>query len=208
MCGGGLCGCLDIVALRPELRGAAASRDALALADRLEELIDEQSVSPKDREAAYLAARKWPRKTAAYAYARAVLAGRLAEIKGLSGVRLIAEVERWAKRSLEQDPAFRAGAARRILGTLYVLAPASLLRDGDSEVGLELLEKQLELHPDDPVNQLRLAEGYVALGDPDPAYEFICEVVDRQKALRPSERRLLASVVQSLGGRAELGCEG
>src|SRR5690606_5811911 len=76
-----LAGCLDVIALRPELRAAAAGRDALALADKVEALIDAQALREEDRAAAYDAVKQWEDSTAAYAYARASLAGRLAETK-------------------------------------------------------------------------------------------------------------------------------
>jgi len=196
-----------VVQLRPELRGAATSRDALALADGLEDLVDREEINAADRKAAYEAVKRWPEKTAAYAYARASITGRLAEVKGLSASRLITEVETWARRSHALDPRFRDGAARRMLGTLYVLAPASFVRHGDSEIGLDLLEKQADLYPDDPVNLLRLAEGFIALSDPDPAYELMCRLAPGVDDLRPSEQRLHASLVDSLGGADELGCE-
>jgi hypothetical protein len=194
----GLAGCLDVVVLRPELRGPAAARDALALSDEVERLIDTQALTSTDRAAAYDAIKRWPRKTAAYAYARASVTGRLAEVKGLSAVSLITEVEIWARRSHALDPGFRRGAARRMLGTLYVLAPASFVRHGDSEVGLELLEKQRDLYPGDVVNHLRLAEGYIALSDPDPAFELLCTCLGRLDELRPAEQRLFRSLVEGV----------
>lgn len=203
----GLVGCLDVIRLRPELRSAAASRDALALADKIEDLIDAQTARAEDRAAAYEAVKQWEDNTASYAFARAALAGRLAETKGLGAALLIAEMEKYARRSLALDPRFRNGAARRMLGTLYVLAPAQLVKHGDSEEGLTLLEKQVERYPNDIVNHLRLAEGYIALSDPDPAYEILCRVVERKDELRPSEARLLSTLIDSLGGAAELGCE-
>src|SRR5262245_29082123 len=73
----------SVLALREELRGPAMRQDALELSDKLEELIDEQKDTHEDRAEAYEIARDWPQKTAAYAYGRAVLAGRLAQIRGL-----------------------------------------------------------------------------------------------------------------------------
>lgn len=200
-------GCLDVIGLRPELRSAAASRDALALADKVEELIDAETIRPEDRAAAYEAVKEWEDSSAAYAYARASLAGRLAETKGIGAGPLIADMEKFGRRSLALEPRFRDGAARRMLGTLYVLAPAQLVKHGDSEEGLEMLEKQVERYPDDPANHLRLAEGFVALSDPDPAYEIVCRVLERRDELRPSEKRLLNTLIDSLGGKAELGCD-
>jgi thioredoxin-like negative regulator of GroEL len=179
----------------------------LALADKVEELVDAETLRPEDRAAAYEAVKHWENNTAAYAYARASLAGRLAETKGLGAAPLIADMEKYARRSLALEPRFRNGAARRMLGTLYVLAPAQLVKHGDSEEGLSLLEKQVARHPGDIVNHLRLAEGYLALSDPDPAYPILCRVLERREELRPAEERLLATLIDSLGGKTELDCE-
>jgi predicted Zn-dependent protease len=202
---GSTIGCGSLI-LRPELRQPAARRDALALAEAVEDLIDRQVDKPDDREAAYDEVCKWRERTAAYGYARASLAGRLAQIRGLTAIPLITEMEAWARYSIELDPHFRGGAARRMLGTLYSLAPAALVKHGDSEKGLELLEELVEEYPDAPENRLRLAEAYISLDDPDPSFEHLCRCLAQQRALRPSEQRLLATLVEDVGGRAALGC--
>jgi tetratricopeptide (TPR) repeat protein len=201
----GASGCFGVIALRPELRTAAAIHDAEALADGVEKLIDEQRDREQDREAAFDAVRQWPQKSAAYAFARARLAGRLAQVKVLTAVGLVAEAEKWARRSNALDPAYRDGAARRMLGTLYVVAPAALVKHGDSEEGLELLEALLDEHPDNPENQLRLAEAYVSLDDPEPAYELLCSCLAAKDKLRPDSQRVLARLVDAVD-RNELGC--
>jgi hypothetical protein len=200
-------GCLDIIPLRPELRSAAMSHDALALSDEIETLIDEQRDTPADREAAYDAVRSWKQRSAEYAYARASLAGRLAEVKGLLAVGLIGDMERHARLSIALDPRFRKGAARRMLGTLYVLAPTTLLKFGDSEEGLELLEKQRERYPTDPQNHVRVAEGYISLSDHEGAFEPLCYALAHKDALRPSERRLMDALVKQIGGERALVCD-
>ena len=199
-------GCFDVIALRPELRAAVSRRDALALADALEQLIDEGRASDSDREAAYDAVRKWRRSGAEYAFARAAIAGRLAQVRGLSAAGLVREMERLARESMTLDAKFRDGAARRMLGTLYVLAPAQLLEHGDSEEGLELLEKQAAEYPRAPQNHLRLAEGYLGLNDPGEAREPLCVALDHATELLRSERKLLATLIEQSGGRAELDC--
>jgi hypothetical protein len=200
-------GCLGAVALRPELRNAAIQHDALGMADGIETLVDEQRDQPDDREAAYEAVREWQERTPEYAYARAALAGRLAEVKGLSALNLITDMERWARVSMALNPRFRDGAARRMLGTLYVLAPARFVKYGDSEDGLELLEKQVEKYPQHAVNHLRLAEGYIALNDHESAFEPLCVSLAQTSELRASERRLLKTLVREVGGPGALGCD-
>ena len=199
--------CLDVIELRPELRSPAVKQDAIGLADKLETLIDAELDSTHDREAAYQAVKRWHDKDASYAYARANLAGRLAEARGMSALYLVGELEKWARVSLALDPRFRNGAARRMLGTVYVLAPASLIKHGDSEEGLELLEKQVSRYPQDPQNHLRLAEGYISLGDPEGAFELLCHCQAESDKLRPSERRLLTALVRSAGGFEAIGCD-
>lgn len=194
------------MALRPELRNAAVQQDALALSDALEKLIDAEKDTPDDREAAYENAVGWQQRTPEYAYARAALAGRLAEMKGLSAINLITDMERWARVSMALNPRFRRGAARRMLGTLYALAPTRLVKYGDSEDGLELLEEQVEKYPTDVVNHLRLAEGYVALNDHEGAFDALCRCLEQKTTLRAAEQRLLASLVSEVGGPASLEC--
>jgi len=120
-------------------------------------------------------------------------------------VGLVAEAEKWARRSHALDPKYRDGAARRMLGTLYVMAPASLVKHGDSEDGLEMLEEVLDEYPDNLENHLRVAEAYVSLDDPDPAYELLCTCLDRKQELRPDSQRLLYRLVDSVD-QEELGC--
>ncbi len=178
--------------------------DALALSDALEELIAAGTDTPADRERTYEAVRAHEEDTAAYTFARAAVTGRLVQVRGLLAANLVGDVERYARRSVELDPRFRDGAATRMLGTLYVLAPAALLEHGDSERGIEMLESLTEERPDLPENHLRLAEAYVALGDPAPARPHLCRCFESKNVLRPDDQALLAR----LANDAEpLGCD-
>ncbi|PRP91550.1 hypothetical protein ENSA5_54260 [Enhygromyxa salina] len=146
-------------------------------------------------------------QTAAYAYARAAVAGRVAEGRGLKALKLLREMQRWALESIERDPSFREMAATRMLGTLYVLA-GQHLEQGDSEDGLELLEDVVDAHPEAPVNHLRLAEGYIALGDIDPALASLCVAQRGRGQLSGQEQRLLDGLIDDIGGADLLSCEG
>ena len=192
--------------LRPELRSAAEQRDALGLVEALDRLIDADTATDGDREAAYDAIQRWEEPTASYAYARAALAGRVAQIRGLSAIGLVGEVERYARQCLELDPKFRDGAASRMLGTMYVLAPASLVEHGDSETGLEMLEKLAQERPTELENQVRVAEAYVALGDPDPATPYLCTCKAGRAKLRPESQRLLAKLLSEVESDGPLSC--
>src|SRR4029077_12651554 len=140
-----------------ELATLAPQGDDLALADALEELIAQGADTSADREYAYAIVRRHDDDTATATYARAVVTGRLVQQKGLRAAHLVPEIERLARRSRELDPTFRDGAATRLLGTLYVIAPGTLLRHGDSETGLDLLEGLAATYPDALENHLRLA---------------------------------------------------
>lgn len=168
-----------------------AAPSNLAVADALEALIAVHADTPGDRRYAYERVKTQPTKSAADTLGRAMVAGRLAQVAGLSAPSLVAEVERYAQQSAALDPSLRYGAAQRILGSLYVMAPASLLAHGDSETGLDLLENVVKRFPDYPTNHLRLAEAYVALNDPEPARPHLCFCRAHWSELRPDEQKLL-----------------
>ncbi|HEY2385316.1 MAG TPA: tetratricopeptide repeat protein [Candidatus Binatia bacterium] len=203
-----LCGGLSVLgacalvsgSVHRSLEVVAGGRDALATSDALEALIAEGKDTPADRRYAYDAVRKYEEDTPGYTYARAVVTGRLVQQEGLVGAGKVPDVERYARRSRELDPEFRDGAATRVLGTLYVVAPANLLAHGDSEEGLALLEGLVQRHPETAANHLRLAEAYVALGDPEPAGSHLCLLLSRRGDLHPDEQILLDQLVREVGG--------
>jgi hypothetical protein len=186
-------------AVHAPLRAAAEHGDALAVSDALEALIAAGIDTPADRQYAYDAVSTDTTDTAAATYGRASVTGRLVQQKGLLGASLVPDVERNARRSRELDPTFRDGAATRLLGTLYVLAPASFLQHGDSEEGLDLLVGLVQTYPNDAENHLRLAEAYIALGDPAPAAPHLCRSLDSRATLRRDEQLLLANLIASVG---------
>lgn len=182
-------------------------RSALDVLHALEEDIAHGREQARDRESAFQEAAALPDdQTADYAFARAALAGRLAERRGAGAGKLVGEAERWARLALERDPAYDDGAATRMLGSLYVMAPRRLVEHGDAEVGLSMLESLVAEHPAQPRNHLRLAEALVFSGDVDSARDPLCMALRHQEAFRPDEQKLLASLVEESGGEADLGC--
>jgi len=167
--------------------------------DALEALIAAGKATPADREYAYAVVSKQNADTAGAAFARAAITGRVVQEKGLVAAHLVPDVEREARRSRDLDPQFRDGAATRLLGTLYVIAPATLLEHGDSETGLELLEELTAAHPNVPENHLRLAEAYVTLHDPEPAGPHLCFVLDQQAELGREDQQLLKGLLDEAG---------
>jgi hypothetical protein len=98
--------------------------------------------------------------------------------------------------SFTKDPNFRRGAAQRMLGTLYVLAPGFMLKHGDSEEGLELLEQLVKKWPADIENHLRVAEAYIALGDDESAVDHLCFCLERKRDFRLDDRELLEKLIE------------
>jgi hypothetical protein len=191
--------CASRKAVNPDLVTVANQGDMLALSDALEATISAGKDTPTDREYAYEIVRTHDEDTAAVMYARAAITGRLVQQKGLLAVNLVPDIERSALRSRELDPNFRDGAATRLLGTLYAVAPATLLKHGDSEQGVDLLEGLVAAHPDELENHLRLAEAYIALNDPAPAFPHLCVCIAHQDALRGDSRLLLTHLIADAG---------
>lgn len=192
----------------PTFQAAVAAHDALAVSQALESLIDAEKDSREDRQFAYDTIQGWDDGSPAYAFARAAIAGRLVEKRGLQAGDLVAEVESYCMRARAADPDYREGAATRMLGTLYVLAPGRLLKHGDSEKGLEILEGEAEAHPERVEGRLRLAEAYIAFGEAEPAFPHLCAAIAGESKLGAGDRRLLKRLIDDAGGEAALGCAG
>lgn len=173
--------------------------DALRIYDTLEFLIAEEDDTRSDRKAAFKAVRDRNEDTAGFQFAWAAIAGRYVQQKGLLGVALLKDIERHAQRSRELDPDFRNGAATRLLGTLYVVAPSSLIEHGDSELGLEMLEGLVAKYPEDPENHLRVAEAYITLNDPGPAAEHLCACLAVKDKMREDDQKLLTNLFADAG---------
>ncbi|MGH8701627.1 MAG: hypothetical protein ACREVR_10710 [Burkholderiales bacterium] len=200
-----LAGCTAAGPVRPshpELVAVVEDGDALALSDALEALIAAGLATLADRQYAWAIVSTQDADTAAAAFARAAITGRVVQEQGLRAAKLVADVEKYARRSRALDPHFRDGAATRMLGTLYVIAPATLLDHGDSETGLELLEQLTAQHPDVAENHLRLAEAYVTLHDSDPARPHLCFCLAHASALGSDDLALLRGLIEEAGSLA------
>ncbi|HEU5073845.1 MAG TPA: hypothetical protein VFU02_06725, partial [Polyangiaceae bacterium] len=89
---------------------AAATAEAtspLALADALEQQIEDGRDTPEARRAAHERASELVVRTAEDALGRAILAGRRAQVGGLAALGLVREIERYARLSAELDPTLR-----------------------------------------------------------------------------------------------------
>jgi len=175
---------------------SAAERGVLALSDALEAEYDAGPPSEQDVGWAYDQVQDVDVTTAADAYGKARITARWVQLRGALAAGQLREVERLLLLSQRLDPGFRGGVARRALGILYVNAPARLLEHGDSETGLALLEQLASEHPEDVETQLRLAEAYVALNDPDPAHPLLCDCQRRRASLRAADQRRLDELMR------------
>jgi hypothetical protein len=186
---------------------AAQQRDPIAIYEGLEARIASGSDSEQARVEALDQAMQIPDDgTAAYAFVRAALAGRVAENRGAKAGKLVTDSEGWARKSIERDPEFRDRAATQLLGSLYVMAPGRLLEHGDSEKGLDMLEELVKARPDEPRYRLRLAQAYLHLGDDETAHAPACAALGARDRLRADEQKLLDKLVEELGGAESLGC--
>lgn len=182
--------------------------DCLAVSDGLEALIENGTDTLAAREAAYDKVRQAPCEGAGQSFGRAAVTGRVVQQKGLLAANLVRDVEFYARRSREIEPGFRDFASTRMLGTLYVHAPAALLKHGDSETGLETLETLAREHPTVPENHLRLAEAYVSLGDNASARPHVCQCLGMRTRLRRDDQNLLNQIFAQLtAGGKSLGCD-
>jgi hypothetical protein len=186
---------------------AAPTRDALAAYEALEAAIEAGTASEDDRVQAYRDAQaSVDDQSAGHAFARAALAGRVAELRGAKAGKLVTEAETWARKSIERDPEFRDRAATQLLGSLYVMAPGRLVEHGDSESGLEMLEGLVQAEPDRPAYRFRLAQAYAHLGDDDAAKPHLCASLAARDRLRKDEQRVLDDLVEHAGGAESLAC--
>lgn len=192
----------------PQVADAAATEDALAISDELERLIADSKASEDDRVYALEQVRSASDDgSAGYAFARAAVAGRVAELRGVKAGKLVSEAEGFAEKSIERDPEFRDKAASRMLASLWVMAPPRLLEHGDSEKGLSLLEDLTAEQPQLVLNRLRLAEGYIFLGDAEAAVEHLCVAIAARAELRADDDALLSRLVAEASEEVDVECE-
>lgn len=187
-----------------EMKAAAATNDPLAVSDALEALIAQDRDRAADRSFALTFVREHAADTAAAKFACASVAGRYVQQRGLLAVQVLSEIEECARRSRQLDPSFRDGAATRLLGSVYVMAPAQFVKYGNSETGIDMLEEMVDRNPQLAENHLRLAEGYIALGDAASAVPHLCMSQLRRAQLRPDESKLLDQLLRAGG---HLNCE-
>jgi len=82
----------------------------------------------------------------------------------LKAVQNLSELERMLTEAVQADPTLDDGGPLRVLGMLYIKAPAWPQGVGDVDRGMELIGEAAERFPDHPLNRMFLA---LALWDVD-----------------------------------------
>jgi tetratricopeptide (TPR) repeat protein len=103
--------------------------------------------------------------SAAAHYYLALNIGQLARTKMWGALKLIGDMERELKRSIELDPKFDFAGAARTLGVLYMEAPGAPMSVGSKTKARALLERALELAPNYPDSHLTMIEALMKWKD-------------------------------------------
>jgi tetratricopeptide (TPR) repeat protein len=136
-------------------------------------------------EQGYEAARRVTRgpDDAESAYLQAVNLGLFVQAKGMMAVGRLSELVKLLKVAGKQ-PQLDDGGPWRVLGLLYVKAPAWPVGPGDLDQGLDLLKKAVEAYPEHPLNHLFYAEALIADGQKPQARAEL----ERTRALATPQR--------------------
>jgi hypothetical protein len=95
----------------------------------------------------------------------------------------LGRLENEMKRALALSPDIDDGGPRRLLGALYLKAPAWPNGIGDLDKALDLLEKAVREHPGHPLNHLFYAQALWAEGDEDVLSQVKAEFALGEKLL-------------------------
>ena len=91
----------------------------------------------------------------------ALCMGARALARNMEGLKLIPKMLEQAETAAEKDPMVAHAGPHRLLGGIYLRAPAWPLSVGDLDEAIAHLEKAAELGPSWPENHLMLAEALV-----------------------------------------------
>lgn len=107
---------------------------------------------------------RWARTAAAHAegkgsarYWEGVCLGNAVRHSPLKAMKNLSSLEHTLSEALEADPDQDDGGPLRVLGMLYVKAPAWPQGIGDVDRGMELISEAAERYPDHPLNRMFLA---------------------------------------------------
>lgn len=104
---------------------------------------------------------------------RAVAIGLFVQENKLKGRSGMSDIRADARRAIELDSTFSHGGPYRVLGTLYLRAPAPPTGLGSVRRALQSLERAYEVAPTHPGNILRLAEAHLEADHPQEAASLL-----------------------------------
>lgn len=147
------------------LRTALGSRLSLHLAERETDRNRRNQFATEGVEFAEAALAKDADKDGAVHYYLAANLGLVLRDNLLLAAQNLGRLEREMKLALALSPNLDAGGPLRLLGALYLKAPAWPSGIGDLDKALELLEKAVKEHPEHPINHLFYAQALWSAGD-------------------------------------------
>jgi len=113
-------------------------------------------------------------------YWRGVNNGKYGESRGvLKSLFLVKPIKSDMNKVIELDPKYEDGGAYRVLGRVYFKLPG--YAGGDNEESLKLLEKSIEIGPEDANTRLFLGETLLAMNEIERAreeLEFVLSMED------------------------------
>lgn len=146
-------------------------------------------------------------------YFQALCMGEYARRHKLRALGIVPRMVEAAERARERDPSFDHGGPDRVLGGIYLRAPAWPASVGDLDAALEHLEEAVRIAPLWPENHLLLAEALLEddrVAEAADALHRAKELLARPEAaawarLWQDEARDLAGRIVSQGGRFATG---
>lgn len=143
----------------PELlRSAIGSRIALHLAERNENAQQRESLAHEGVRLAEQALSLGSARDAAVHYYLATNLGLAVHDHPVEAAHSLQRLETEALQAVQLNPDLDGGGPMRLLGMLYLKAPAWPAGMGDGDKALDLLKQAVDKHPDHPLNQLFYAQ--------------------------------------------------
>ncbi len=142
---------------------AAALRGAACYAYLVERADGNLAAAESGRKLAEQAATAFPKSAEAH-YLLGYLSGLVAQRSPLKALSLVSVIEREALVAQELNPRLDQAGPARMLGDLYLRAPAFPVSIGDSALAVDYFRQAVELAPDQADNRLGLIEALLDEG--------------------------------------------
>lgn len=140
------------------MRSALGSRIALHLAERNENPGQRESLAHEGVRLAEQALNQGGEHDAAVHYYLAINLGLAVHDHPVEAAHAVQRLETEASRAVSLNPDLDGGGPLRLLGMLYLKAPAWPAGIGDGDKALDLLKQSVDKHPEHPLNHLFYAQ--------------------------------------------------